>query len=46
MRTAWLIEGSAEVRAAVYFHTRQTLIHFIHMDFYGVILSLYEFVTS
>lgn len=46
VQTGWLIEGSAEVRAAVYFHTQWTLVHFIRMDFYGAILSLYEFVTS
>lgn len=47
VQTGWLIEGSAEVRAAVYFHTRRTLVHFIRMDFYGwschcVSLSLHK----
>lgn len=46
VQTGWLIEGSAEVRAAVYFHTQPTLAHFIRMDFYGLILSQKEFVTS
>lgn len=45
VQTGWLIEGSAKVRAAVYFHTRRTLIHFTPVDFYVVILSLYGFVT-
>lgn len=43
VRKGWLIERSAGVRAAIFFHTRHTLVHFSRRDFYGLMVSLCEF---